>query len=476
MDACLFIGGEFRSGTSNQLVTVLNPSTAQPIGEFSCASEDDVRAAIDSASGAFRIWRRTSALERCGLLRRVGLVLRDRRASIAQDISRELGKPLDEAEREVETAAEMFEWAAEEARRLYGRTIPARAPGVVQTVGFEPVGPVAAFSGWNAPAITPARKISGALAAGCTIVIKPSEETPSAALAIARAVQDAGVPDGVVNMLFGNPVQLAELLCSAPEIAAVTFTGATAVGAEIGARAARSLKRSTLELGGHAPVIVCADVNVQRVATMAAASKYRNAGQICTSPTRFYVDASIFGEFSEAFLRAARAVRVGDPFEAGTRMGPLKNLRRLQAVERMVQDVRDRGYEVAAGGRRIEGPGYFYEPTVVLRPGHDCDVSHIEPFGPIALLSPVGSLDEAIEEANRLPFGLAAYAFTNRLGESQRLANEIESGAICINEWQVSLPETPFGGRKLSGLGSEGGVEGLHEFLNVKSVRQGQSA
>lgn len=473
-----FIAGEFRRGTSGERFTVIDPSTGLPLGDYAHAAPADVQAAIDAAFDALRAWRKTSALERSVLLRRVATLMRERGEAIGTQIARELGKPLGEAQKEVVTAAEMFEWAAEEARRIYGRTIPARASGVTQTVALEPIGVVAAFAGWNAPAITPSRKISGALAAGCTIVIKPSEETAGVALHIARAVQDAGVPDGVVNMLFGEPGAIADQLCASSEVAMVTFTGATAIGKQIGAKAALTMKRATLELGGHAPVIVCDDLNsadVDRVARAAVATKYRNAGQVCTSPTRFLVQAGVFDAFLERFVQAAQALKVGDPFDAATQMGPLKNQRRLQSIDQLVQDARARGLAIATGGERIGTEGFFYRPTVIVRPSLDCDAANIEPFGPVALISPFTDLGEAIAEANRLPFGLAAYAFTNQVRRAHRLAGEIDSGVVCINEWQASLPETPFGGHKDSGLGSEGGVEGLMEFLRVKCVRQGAS-
>ncbi|MDP3626441.1 MAG: NAD-dependent succinate-semialdehyde dehydrogenase [Hydrogenophaga sp.] len=468
-----FIAGEFRQGASGTRSTVINPSNGQALGDYAHATRADVEEAIAAAAEAFRTWRKTSAMERSALLRRAASLMRERGAAIAEQIARELGKPFGEAKKEVVTAAEMFEWASEEARRIYGRTIPARSEGITQTVVWEPVGPVAAFAGWNAPAITPSRKISGALAAGCTIVIKPSEETAGVALHIARIVQDAGIPDGVVNMVFGDPGEIAEILCADPKIAMVTFTGATSVGKVIGSKAALTMKRATLELGGHAPVVVCDDVDVDRVVRMAVATKYRNGGQVCTSPTRFIVQAPIFGAFCEKFVKAAEAVKVGDPFDSATQMGPLKNLRRLESIDRMVQDAKRRGLEIATGGERIGGEGFFYKPTVILQPTLDSDAATIEPFGPIALISPFELLDDAIAEANRLPFGLAAYAYTNNLQRAHRLMHEIDAGVVCINEWQASLPETPFGGHKDSGLGSEGGIEGVQEFLRIKCVRQG---
>lgn len=468
-----FIAGEFRPGASSTRFTVINPCNGKSLGDYAYASPADIEEAISAAAASFGTWSKTSVLDRSTMLRRVASLMRDRAATLAEQIALELGKPLGEAHKEVGTAAEMFEWAAEEARRLYGRTIPPRAGGITQTVVWKPIGPVAAFAGWNAPAITPARKISGALAAGCTIVIKPSEETAGVALLIARALKDAGIPDGVVNMVFGDPGEIANILCTAPQVSMISFTGATSVGKEIGSKAALTLKRATLELGGHAPVVVCDDVDVDRVVSLAVATKFRNAGQVCTSPTRFLVQQSIFKEFSEKFIRSAEALKVGDPINPSTQMGPLKNLRRVEAIERLVQDAKDRGLRVATGGERIGSAGYFFKPTVILQPSIDSDVATIEPFGPVALISSFENLDDAIKESNRLPFGLAAYAFTNHLGRAHRLATEIDSGVVCINEWQASLPETPFGGHKDSGLGSEGGIEGIQEFLIIKCVRQG---
>lgn len=476
MEYSQFIAGQFRQGTSPRRMDVLNPCTEQSLGGYCCASASDVQEAIDAADKAFDAWRKTSAFDRSTLLRRTASLMRERKSAIAEQIALELGKPLAEALKETETAAEMFDWAAEEARRLYGRVIPERTEGVTQLVLAEPVGVVAAFAGWNAPAITPSRKISGALAAGCTIVIKPSEETAGVALHIARALQDAGVPDGAVNMVFGEPGEIAEILCASKQISMVTFTGATSVGKWIGSKAAQTMKRATLELGGHAPVVVCEDVDVDRIVKMGVATKYRNAGQVCTSPTRFIIARSIFKEFAEKFVAATQAIQIGDPFDAKTQMGPLKNERRLIAIDRMVMDAKTRGLTVAAGGERVGDKGFFYRPTVLLRPSLNCDASQHEPFGPLALLSPFDTLDEAIFEANRLPFGLASYAFTNNIQNAHRLKVDIDSGVVCINEWQASLPETPFGGHKDSGLGSEGGIEGLREFLKIKCVRQGYSA
>lgn len=468
-----FIAGEFADGTGTQRIEVLSPATGESLGAYAVASNDDVQRAIAAAKNAFGLWKKSGAMQRSDLLRGIADEMRADRDAIARQISAELGKPYAQAQNEVDTAAEMFEWSAEEARRLYGRVIPARSPGIRQSAQFEPCGVVAGFSGWNAPAITPARKISAALAAGCSIVIKPSEETAGVALLIAQAIARAGAPAGTVNMLFGDPAQIADQLCQSPDIAMITFTGGTEVGRQLGAKAAASMKRATLELGGHAPVIVWNDVDIDQVAASCVATKYRNAGQICTSPTRFLIHESIYAAFCARFVEHAQKLRVRDPFDAQAQMGPLKNQRRLDAVQRLIANALESGAQLLSGGKALDQPGYFHEPTVLALPDLRAQAAHIEPFGPVALMMAVTDADEALREANRLPFGLAAYAFTQNMQLAHRFANEIESGVVCINELQASLPETPFGGYKDSGLGSEGGIEGLREFLKVKCVRQG---
>ncbi|QNP48893.1 NAD-dependent succinate-semialdehyde dehydrogenase [Diaphorobacter aerolatus] len=469
-----YINGAFCAGSSAEQFEVISPASGKPIGSYAMADANDVARAIECAKQAHAAWKKSGATQRLELLRGIAMEMRADRDNFATQIASELGKPYGEAQKEVDTAAEMFEWAAEEARRLYGRVIPARSPGIQQIAQLEPIGVVAGFSGWNAPAITPSRKISAALAAGCSIVIKPSEETAGVALLIAQACERAGAAAGLVNMVFGNPAAIADQLCSAPDIAMITFTGGTEVGKQLGAKAALHMKRATLELGGHAPVIVWKDVDIDKVAATTAATKYRNAGQVCTSPTRFLVHESIYDAFCEKFAEQAMKLRVRDPFDADAQMGPLKNRRRLLAIEQLVSNARENGARLLAGGKAIsDRPGFFYEPTVLALRDKKADASRIEPFGPVALLIPVKDADEALREANSLPFGLAAYAFTNDMRLAHRFANEIESGVVCINELQASLPETPFGGYKDSGLGSEGGIEGLREFLKVKCVRQG---
>ncbi|MGE8542417.1 MAG: NAD-dependent succinate-semialdehyde dehydrogenase [Acinetobacter sp.] len=467
-----YISGEFRQGSSEINYEVINPATAEILGTLQFTSAQDIADAIQSAHQAFKVWRKTTAYDRSVKIRQIAKLMYERTDDLAQQISLELGKPLVEAKKEVQTAAEMFEWASEEARRIYGKTIAPRTANIKQTVVYEPVGVVAAFSGWNAPAITPARKISAALAAGCSIVIKPSEETAGIALKIAQIIDELDFPQGVVNMVFGNPEEISNILCESPEISMITFTGATSIGQSLAAKASKHLKKLTLELGGHAPVIICEDVDVEKVAKAAVAAKFRNAGQVCTSPTRFLIQQSIFNKFSEKFTNYARQIKVGSPFDGSTQMGPLKNLRRLHAIDSLVQNARALGAEITAGGSKLENlSGCYYAPTVIVQPPFEAQVNHIEPFGPIAILKSFNDLDEALDEANRLSFGLASYAFTHNFSYIERISSEIESGVISINDWQASLPETPFGGVKDSGLGTEGGAEGIHEFLKIKTLR-----
>ena len=451
---------------------VFNPSSGEILATVPHVTDADLAAALESAERGFAVWRDTSAMQRANILRRASSLIRARTEEIAYVVASELGKPLAEARAEVDTAAGIFEWNADEGRRTYGRVIPSRAANVLQLVVKEPIGPVAAFAPWNAPAITPSRKISSALAAGCSVIIKPSEETPGTAVLIARCLQEAGLPPGVLGLVFGDPHQISTALLSSPTIAGFTFTGSTEVGRRLAALGLTGMKRSILELGGHAPVIVCDDVDPAKVATAAVGAKYRNAGQICTSPTRFYVQESVYHRFVDAFSAGAGSVKVGRPLDSSTQMGPLANSRRVKAMENFVEDALRRGIRITSGGSRIIGGGNFFTPTVLADATNECMAANVEPFGPLALIQPFTSLDEAIAAANRLPVGLAAYAATHDSTRANLLQRRIRSGTVAINHWQVSLPETPFGGWMDSGVGQEGGIEGLEPFQRIKNVSQ----
>jgi succinate-semialdehyde dehydrogenase/glutarate-semialdehyde dehydrogenase len=332
----------------------------------------------------------------------------------------------------------------------------------------EPIGPIAAFHAWNGPFVNPSRKLAGALAAGCTIVLKAAEEVPACALAIGRIACECGLPEGTVSVLVGDPAMISQALIESPVTRALTFTGSIQIGRMLALRALELMKRSILELGGHAPVLVFEDVDIESVAKSAVETKFRNAGQICTSPTRFYVQKSIYSDFVDAVAAEAKRLVVGCGFDPKTNMGPVIHQRRLNAVSDLVNDAKERGVSVVSGGKRIDRPGFFFEPTVLANVGTEAKVSNHEPFGPIAALTPFDTYDEAIQLANRIPFGLASYVHTNDVHIMNRAINDVEAGNVIGNGWRASLPETPFGGVKESGIFSEGGVEGLLAFQNVK--------
>jgi len=466
-DIGLYIGGSWRKAAED--LPVVNPANEQMIGRVACAGREDLDDALEAAAEGFEIWSRTAPKDRAGILRAAAALMRERQAEIARDVTLELGKPYPQAKLEVVRGCEFFEWDAGEAVRTYGRVIPS-APGINYVVHHQPVGPVAAFSPWNFPVSQPARKVAGAVAAGCSIILKPAEETPAGAMHIVRAFHDAGLPSGVLNMVCGVPSEISERLIAEESIRLVAFTGSTAVGRRLTGLASDHMTPVLMELGGHAPVIVCDDADAEAAAVASAVRKTRNAGQVCTSPTRFFVHDSIYQEFLATFTERAAATVVGDGMAPGVEMGPLANDRRLAAMTELVADARDKGAEVATGGSRIGSSGYFFEPTVLAGVPDDARVMRVEPFGPLAVVNRVGSLDEAIERANSVPFGLAAYGFTNRADYVDRMVERVEAGNLSINTLEASVPETPFGGVKFSGYGREGGTEGLHNYMVVKNV------
>ena len=467
----MFIDGQWRDGTGGG-EEVINPASGTAIAELSHAAPAEIDEALEAARRGFEVWRRTSAYDRSAILRKAAQLLRDRADAIARGMTTEQGKVLAESKVEVLTSADIMDWYAEEGRRAYGRIIPGRAPGSRQMVLREPVGVAAAFPPWNFPALTPMRKIAGALAAGCSLVIKPSEETPATCLEIARALDEAGLPKGVLNVVFGVPAKVSEQVIGSPIVRKISFTGSTAVGKLLMAQAARGAKRSTMELGGHSPVIVFDDVDATKVATIAAGGKYRNAGQVCISPTRFFVHESRYKQFVDTFTEVAKGLKLGDGLAADTRMGPLANARRIDAIEGFVRDAVDKGAKLQTGGQRRGNDGFFFEPTVLSDVPDNARIMNEEPFGPVAPIVSFKSFDEVVERANRLDYGLAAYAFTGSEKTATAIADALESGMVGVNSLAVSTPETPFGGVKDSGHGSEGGSEGLDAYLNTKFVAQ----
>lgn len=466
----LYINGTWRDGAAGRMIDVVNPAHGGGIGAVAHAEISDLDDALAAADAGFRLWRATSALERSGMLRNAASNLRDRLDHIASQLTMEQGKPVAEAKAEILGSAEIFEWLAEEARRSYGRIIPARIAGVTQMVTKEPVGPVAAFTPWNFPMSQVARKIGAALAAGCSIICKAAEETPATAAELVKALADAGLPAGVVNLVYGTPAMISEHLIAHPVIRKISFTGSVPVGKHLAALAGAHMKRATMELGGHAPAVVFDDVDIEQVSTLLVGSKYRNAGQVCVSPTRFLVHESVVENFVDRFSAKAGALTVGDGLDSKTRMGPLINENRRLAVEALIQDATDAGARCVTGGRRVHNRGFFLEPTVLNGVTRDMRIMNEEPFGPVALVTPFHDMDDVLAEANRLPFGLAAYAFSRSARNVAVLAEGIETGMLSVNHLGLALAETPFGGVKDSGYGSEGGTEAIEAYLVTKFV------
>ncbi|MCK8784564.1 NAD-dependent succinate-semialdehyde dehydrogenase [Roseomonas sp. NAR14] len=471
-DVLLHINGEWRKAEGGRSIPVINPATEEVIGTVAHASRGDLDAALEAAAKGFRTWSAVSAFERSKIMRKAANLLRERADRIAPLLTQEQGKPVAEARMEVLAGADVIDWFAEEARRAYGRVIPARAPGVYQLVVKEPVGPVAAFTPWNFPVNQVVRKLSAAMATGCSIIVKAPEETPASPAELIRAYVDAGVPAGAINLVYGVPAEISEYLIPHPVIRKVTFTGSTPVGKMLAALAGKHMKRVTMELGGHAPAIVFDDADIDLAAKQLAGSKFRNAGQVCVSPTRFLVQQKSYDQFVEKFVAVAKAVKVGNGMEEGVTMGPLANERRIPAMEALIADARQKGAEVRTGGNRIGNKGYFFEPTVVTGVNREMRMMNEEPFGPLAMVLPFADLDEVVAEANRLPYGLAAYAYTSSAKTANAVAAQVETGMMTINHMGLALPEVPFGGVKDSGYGSEGGSEAIEAYLNPKFVSQ----
>ncbi|ONH61465.1 NAD-dependent succinate-semialdehyde dehydrogenase [Frankia sp. CcI49] len=465
----MHIDGRWTDGSGDRREAVINPATGARLGSVPLAEKADLDAALAAAARGYRIWRDTPVERRSRILRRAADLLRERAPQIGRVMTLEQGKALAEAVGEVQRVATLLDWDCEEGRRAYGRIIPT-GPGETLTVRREPIGPVAAFTPWNFPAGSPMRKIAAALSAGCSIVIKASEEVPATACALVRCFEEAGVPAGVLNLVFGVPAEVSEHLVASPTIRFVAFTGSVPVGKKLAGLAAAVMKPTIMELGGHAPVIICDDVDPAAAAAACARGKYTNAGQVCTSPSRFFVHDSIHDEFVDALVKASEAVVVGDGLAPGVQMGPLANERRRAAVRRLVDDARDRGAAVLTGGEDLPGPGFFYRPTLLADVPADAEILRDEPFGPVAPVIRFRALDDAIAQANALPYGLAAYGFTHRADTVARLTDAFEAGILSINHVGGSVPQAPSGGFKESGHGREGGSEGLDGYLVTKRV------
>lgn len=466
----LHIDGRWTDAAGGETLPVRNPATEDLIGSVAHARRADLDRALAAAERGFEEWKRAPAFERAKVLRKAATLLRERSEEIARLMTLEQGKVLVEARQEIERAAETSEWMAGETQRIYGRIIPARAANITQWVVKDPVGLVAAFTPWNFPVNQIVRKVVGALAAGCSIIVKGPEETPASCAELVRAYVDAGIPAGAVNLVFGTPAEVSEYLIPHPSVRKVSFTGSTAVGKQLAALAGRHMKLSTMELGGHAPVLVFADSQVETAARALCSNKFRNAGQSCINPTRFLIERRVYGRFIDAFVAAAKAIKVGSGLDPATNMGPLANPRRITAMEAMVADALEKGAVLKLGGKRVATRGYFFEPTVLIDVPLGAQAMNEEPFGPLALLRPFDDIEEAIKESNRLPYGLSAYAFTGSHAIATQVAARLQSGMVSVNHFGLGLPETPFGGVRDSGHGFEGGSEAIEAYLQTRFV------
>ena len=468
----LFIDGKWTNGTSGITENVINPATEEVLGQLPHASQADLDAALSAADRGFKVWRATTPLARQIILNKAADLMEERKSEIAQNISLDMGKPASEASLEMDFVIGCLRWDAEQGKRAYGRLIPTRMAGQRQMMVKEPVGPVAAFVAWNFPASNVMRKLGNGLAAGCSIIMKASEETHSAAIAMTRCFQDAGLPDGVLNLVWGKPAEVSSYLLDSPIIKKLSFTGSTPVGMLLQAQAAKRMIRCTMELGGHAPVMVFKDADIEFAAKMSAATKFRNAGQVCISPTRFYVEDAVYDEFAERMAQHAKDVVVGQGIQIETQMGPLIGARRLDVMQDLVDDAISQGAKLLAGGARLGNEGFFYKPTVLKGVVEGAKIMNEEPFGPVAPIASFSDKEDVINRANKLEYGLAGYAFTKDGALSQELGDRINVGMFGVNHFGIATPETPFGGVNHSGYGTEGGEEGLHAYQRTKFISE----
>lgn len=469
-ELAMFIGDRWRLGEGRDTFAVIDPARGETIAEVPLATAADLEEALEAAAKGFILWRATPVEQRAAVLKRTAALIRERAEGIAQLLTLEQGKPIAEARSEVLSSAAQFEWCAEEASRTYGRVL-VRPTGQRSMVIKQPIGPVAAFSPWNFPVSLMAKKLAASLAVGCSVIAKPPEETPGCTGAIMRCLIDAGLPAGVAQLVHGVPDMVSRQLIASPVIRKVSFTGSVPVGKHLMKLAADGLKRVTMELGGHAPVLVFEDCDLEKTLDLAVMQKFRNAGQICVSPTRFYVQEGIYQRFVDGFAARTAGVKTGHGMDADTRMGPLANVRRPQAIAALVEDAASKGARVIAGGKS-GNEGYFFQPTLLADVPDSADIMNNEPFGPVAVAAPFSDLQDALAKANRLPFGLAAFAFTENLRTANLLGDGIESGMVGINTFVLGAPDAPFGGIKDSGFGSEGGIEGMDSYLVTKAIHQ----
>jgi len=466
----LFIDGAWSGPAKGSSTEITDPGNGDVLGVVPVASVEDTERAISAAAGAFQSWKATPAWTRADTLHKVADVMASRSAEAARQMTLETGKPLAQAGREWALAVDQFRWYAEEARRIYGRIVESRAPGGRLEVSHEPVGVVAAFTAWNFPAALIARKVAPALAAGCSVIVRPSVEVPGVAMIMFDCLREAGIPAGVVNLLIGPTANTYKPIMASPTVRKVSLTGSTRVGQQMIRDSAETVKRVSMELGGNAPMIVFDDADLDRALDLAVPTKYANAGQVCVTPDRFYVHDSLHDRFAEGFAARARALKLGHGLDEATQMGPLINERRLAAIEEIVAEARDRGGKILAGGRRPAemNTGFFFEPTVIIGLPDDAKAIAEENFGPIAAITPFSEVDEVFERANASEMGLSAYVFTRDGARAREAAARLEAGMVGVNSFALAAAEAPFGGIKASGMGREGGTEGILDYSNIK--------
>lgn len=474
-DYGLFIEGQWRGARDGGVREVFDPTNEEVLGWIPAAGQNDLDAALSSAQQGLTVWRRTSPWERAAILRRAADLIRSRVDSSARLMSIETGKPLAQARGEISDAADQFDWYAGETQRVYGQTMQARVPEVRMQVRYEPVGVVAAFSAWNFPALLPSRKIAAALAAGCSVIVKPASEAAGSCMAVVQALHDAGLPPNIVNLVTGDSSFISEYLVRSPMVAKVTLTGSTGVGKRLLHLAADSVKRVSMELGGHAPVLVFEDADVAYAAEQCARFKYRNCGQVCASPSRFYVHESLYAAFCQRFAEVANSLKVGPGVDPATEVGPMANRRGLDNAQRLIADALQHGARLIAGGGRPASmagdKGYYLAPTALADVPEDALIMRHEPFAPVAPIAAFSSFDEAIRLANSTAYGLASYLFSNSLKTATLASEAIEAGMVGVNELGIASAEMPFGGVKESGMGREGGSLGIRDYLEPKFIR-----
>ena len=468
----MLINGQWRDGSKKESQPIINPASEEILSTVPLASDSDLEEALESSLIGFRRWRKFTPQARQNIMEKAARLMEKRIDEISETLTLEMGKPLAEARTEMRFVIDVTRWYAEEGKRAYGRLIPSRVPRARQMVIKEPVGPSCAFVAWNFPGTNMIRKVAGALGAGCSMLIKPSEETPGTAVAIAKCFQDADLPDGVLNVVFGIPDKVSKKVLGSWIPRKMSFTGSIPVGKHLQKLAADTMKRCTMELGGHSPVIIFDDADFENAVNVTAAFKFRNAGQVCISPTRFYVQEKIYESFVKSFSTRVESIRVGNGMDEKTQMGPLIDARRIPVMEDFISDAEKNGAKIHTGGERLGNQGFFFAPTVLSDVPDGAKIMKEEPFGPIAPITPFENFDEVVERSNSLPFGLASYVFTSDGNKANKISEALDTGLVGINHPMISTPETPFGGVRESGYGSEGGIEGLEAFLRTKFVTE----